>query len=134
MKSVLCPALLLLLTVSAGCGWSGGDDVSPLAAVSMPAPDSWSFSGTTWTRISAPSDDDWKVLKTFFDGQPGYTDSADLTGEPLVYRSAGSGHMFIWIHPAVTGSRWQLIRRQHGRFFQDSGTDLPWLEEVPQTP
>jgi hypothetical protein len=118
--------MLVLLAATAGCGFSGHENVEPLTADDIQAPESWTFSGTTWTRTTAPADDDWKVLKAFFEQHPGYADSADLAGEPRVYCSAGSDRMFIWTHPAVEGSRWQLVRKQGGRFFQDFGAGVPW--------
>ncbi|MFM7040192.1 MAG: hypothetical protein ACKO2L_21000 [Planctomycetaceae bacterium] len=129
MRHRLCGIVLLMQAVSAGCGLSGHEDVDPLTADSIQAPDSWTFSGTTWTRTLTPADDDWKVLKVFFEQHPGYADSADLAGEPLVYRATGSDRLFIWTQAAVGGSRWQLIRKQGGRFFQDFGTDVPWSRD-----
>ena len=126
MKSYRAAALCLFTAAIAGCGWSGSDDVAPLVTPAAAAPDSFPFSGTTWTRAAAPSDDDWNVLKLFFQQHPNYADSAHFAGEPFVFRSNGSDRMFIWTQPAVQGSRWQLVRRQGGRFFQDFGEGVPW--------
>jgi len=126
MKSYRAAALVLFAAATAGCGWSGSDDVAPLVTPAAAAPESFPFSGTTWTRTAAPSDDDWNVLKLFFQQYPNYADSADFAGEPFVFRSNGSDRMFIWTQPAVQGSRWQLVRRQGGRFFQDFGEGVPW--------
>lgn len=126
MKSYRAAALFMFAAATAGCGWSGSDDVAPLVTPAAAAPESFPFSGTTWTRTAAPSDDDWNVLKLFFQQYPNYADSADFAGEPFVFRSNGSDRMFIWTQPAVQGSRWQLVRRQGGRFFQDFGEGVPW--------
>lgn len=133
MERSFTSLILVLLALTAGCGLSGNEDVDPLTADSLQAAESWTYSGTTWTRNPAPADEDWRVLKVFFEQHPGYADSADLAGEPLVYRSAGSDRLFIWTQPAVDGARWQLVRKQGGRFFQDFGTGVPWSPSGQQS-
>lgn len=117
--------VLLFCMLPAGCGLSD-DAASPLTAAAVQAPDAWSFSGTRWTRTTDPVEDDWKVLRTFFDQHPGYGDSADLAGQPIVYRSTGADRMFVWTQPALDGTKWQLVRRQGNRFYQDFGAGVPW--------
>ena len=78
MKSYRTAALFLIAAASAGCGWSDSDDVAPLVAPAAAAPESFPFSGTTWTRTAVPSADDWKELQMFFQQHPNYADSADF--------------------------------------------------------
>jgi hypothetical protein len=115
--------ILILLT---GCS-SSSDHANPLTPVeSAEPPTIWQFAGTQWTRTETATDSDWAVLQKFFEQQPRYAESAEFTGNPILYRNSGNQRLYLWINPAVDGSSWQLVRQQGQQFHRESGTGTPW--------
>ena len=118
-----CALLCLVVLTLAGCVQSdGGMEVSAEAD----APAEFTFSGTSWQRGSGLTSEEESLLMDWFRQHPDVIGSAELEGDPIVYRTESEDCMFVWTYPAANGGGWTRLHCRQGTIQQESGSGSPF--------
>lgn len=114
---------LLLPLLAAGCGHSDAD--GDFAAIEQ-TPARFDHAGRTWQQRNELTEAEAAALSRWFQQHPGLIGSAELEGDPCVYRADNGDGLFIWLTPGVDEARWVRLLHRRGTVTMDSGTGSPF--------